>query len=189
MDRAWKNIAGLNIVVMGGFWLWGQDLLDRMAVTITPIAAVLPAGAVLISAAAWWVRNRRRRFAGWETAIDSALCRAEALTLLGIFAVAMVFAFFLDRLGHTPHQTFISASLAAAWDAGGIVLIIFCGACLIGGGRRGAESAQPSVAPPQELSRALAVQRARNVIHAAILAEQTSDHGPTAPRGPTQRSM
>jgi hypothetical protein len=136
MSLVWKIVAGLVVAGMGGLWLFGQDMLDQMALKLSAKALVLVPAATVVCAAAWWVRDKRRRLSGWVSRIEPGQRRDEILVLLGLSGVAFLFAFALDRLGHTPHATLFTAAVAAIWDSAGMVCMVFCGACLIGGGRK-----------------------------------------------------
>ena len=129
-----KVIASLILTITGALSLWGQHLLDQMPGAI--MALVLPLGVVLLCWLAWVVRSRRRRAAGWETAIDPKFVRARAIGLAGLLALCFDFALALDRLGDRPHRTFLLGSFFAAWVAIGIAGLLFCGICLVGGGKR-----------------------------------------------------
>ena len=132
-----RLVAWLLVAVMVAFWVWGQDLLDGMATRIGPVALVLPLGAAAVCGATWWVRCARQRASGVARGTERGIRLDVTLTMLGLFIVAWPFAFVLDRMGHTPHQTFVSAGIAAAWDAGGLVLIVFVGLCALVVGKHG----------------------------------------------------
>ena len=131
-----KLFAWLLVAAMAAFWVWGQDLLDGMSLTITPTALVLPVGTAVLCGLAWWVRCRRTPTNGAETTDSSVSRGTSSIVLLGLFVTAWPFAFMLDRMGHTPHQSFVSAAIAASWDAGGLVALLFCGVCALALARR-----------------------------------------------------
>ena len=127
-----KVIAGLIVAVMGGFWLWGQSLLSQ---TVSATAIVLPLGAALTCAIAWWLRSYRRRISGWETSIESKLVRDRALMVVGLLVFGFLFALVLDRVGDRPHPTLVSGAIAAGWVSIGIISVVFCSVCFVGGGK------------------------------------------------------
>lgn len=132
MQSNLKIIAGRIVAAMGVFWIWGQSLLDQ---TLTPTMFILPVGALLLCWLSWLVRSRRRRASGWGASIDSKLVRARTIGVAGLLPFCFVCALAMDRLGDRPHQTFVLATLAAAWVAVGIVSLLFCAVCFVGGGK------------------------------------------------------
>ena len=136
MKETLAVVAVVIVALMLGLWIGGVELLDWTNAELSLAIILLPLGAALLVWLAWLVRCRRRRARGWKVTVEPAFLRPRAFGTVTLLAVTFLFALTLDRFGDQPHSTFAASALTAGWVAIGIVCLVFCAVCVVGGAKQ-----------------------------------------------------